>query len=34
MAQNQRQRALPDAAEADEYDAPWKLDVNFVTRHD
>ena len=34
MAQNQRQRALADAAETDEDDAAWKLDVNLGCRHD
>ena len=30
VAQDERQRALADAAEADEDDASWKLDVNLV----
>ena len=34
VAQDERQRALADAAESDEDDAPWKLDVNLVVRHD
>ena len=34
MAQDQRQRALADAAEADEDDAAWKLDVNLRCSHD
>ena len=34
VAQDERQRALADAAETDEDDASWKLDVNLVVRHD
>ncbi len=34
MAQHQWQDALPDAAEADEQNAPGKFDVNFVFAHD
>ena len=30
VTQDQRQRALSDAAESDEDDASWKLDVNLV----
>ena len=34
VTQDERQRALPDAAEADEHDAARKLDVNLVAAHD
>ena len=33
VAQDERQRALADAAETDEDDASRKLDVNLVVRH-
>jgi hypothetical protein len=34
VTQDQRQHALPDAAEADENDPAWKFDVDFVCTHD
>ncbi len=34
VSQQEGQDALPDAAKADEKDAPRKIDVNFVFAHD